>query len=371
MTIIGILALAAATISTSIAPAQPDLTKGVNISHWFWLPKVNTSVAMKAYFTAKDADQLRDLGITHARVPVEPEFLWDVEHHRLYKDRLAIFKEALDLLVSRRIAVIIDLHANKTVWAAPKHPAFTDEMRRLWGELATSFASTDPDFYAFEILNEPHDLTDSPELWPREQESLYKVIRAAAPNHTIIATGDEWGSIKGLERLHPSRDMLEDARVMFSFHFYEPHTFTHQGATWGAPNWKYLKKIPYPSTPERIEESLKLNDDPKAKDEIRWYAKQDWNQAKLVSEISKATAWAKEHHVRIYCGEFGAYGLTTDPKDRAAWTHDVATALSSSHIGFALWDYAGGFALASGDPGKRVPDKNIVEALKLRPVSAP
>ena len=40
---------------------------------------------------------------------------------------------------------------------------------------------------------------------------------------------------------------LPDPNVIYVFHFYEPHIFTHQGATWGAYYWHWLKGLHYPS----------------------------------------------------------------------------------------------------------------------------
>jgi endoglucanase len=32
---------------------------------------------------------------------------------------------------------------------------------------------------------------------------------------------------------------LADGNVIYNFHFYEPHEFTHQGANWGEAWWSY------------------------------------------------------------------------------------------------------------------------------------
>ena len=41
---------------------------------------------------------------------------------------------------------------------------------------------------------------------------------------------------------------LADGNVIYNFHFYDPHEFTHQGAYWDAPWWSYMHGIPYPAT---------------------------------------------------------------------------------------------------------------------------
>ena len=95
-----------------------------------------------------------------------------------------------------------------------------------------------------EILNEP-EFKDA-YRWYGVEAKLAAAIRRAAPRHTIIATGARWDNDEDLVFLEP----LPDPNVIYVFHFYEPHIFTHQGATWGAYYWHWLKGLHYPSSPE-------------------------------------------------------------------------------------------------------------------------
>ena len=60
-----------------------------------------------------------------------------------------------------------------------------------------------------------------------------------------FATGPNYSDIPDLLAMHP----LPDGNVIYIFHFYDPHVFTHQGATWGVPWWSYEHGIPYPPRP--------------------------------------------------------------------------------------------------------------------------
>ena len=53
------------------------------------------------------------------------------------------------------------------------------------------------------------------------------------------------------------------------------------------------------------------------------------------------------NHVPLICNEFGAYRPVTEPASRNAWIHDVRTALEADGIGWAMWDYHGGFDVAA------------------------
>ena len=75
---------------------------------------------------------------------------------------------------------------------------------------------------------------------------------------------------------------------------------------------------------------------------------------------------AHENHVPLICNEFGAYREYTDPVSRANWIHDVRTALEADGIGWAMWDYRGGFGVVPKQDGQPAQvDEKTVRALGL------
>jgi len=85
-----------------------------------------------------------------------------------------------------------------------------------------------------------------------------------------------------------------------------------------------------------------------------------------MKSIGAVAEWAKRRNIPLVCNEFGAYRKVSDPKDRAAWIRDVRTALEQHGIGWAMWDYAGGFAVAPKQNGRAVPDDVTLHALGLK-----
>ncbi len=75
----------------------------------------------------------------------------------------------------------------------------------------------------------------------------------------------------------------------------------------------------------------------------------------MAGEIAPVSAWAKRHHVAVFCGEFGVYRAYSPPAARQRWLHDMTSVLRENHIGWSMWDYSGGdFSLvkrnAAGTP---------------------
>jgi endoglucanase len=101
------------------------------------------------------------------------------------------------------------------------------------------------------------------------------------------------------------------------------------------------------------------------------YGQDRWSASRIETEIVEVARWARKHHVRITCNEFGVFRHFASPVDRAAWIADVRTVLERHGIGWTVWDYAGDFGIVTKHAGATLVDEGIVRALGLRgtPVS--
>ncbi len=194
------------------------------------------------------------------------------------------------------------------------------------------------------------------------QIKLAAAIREGAPRHTIIAAGARWSSDDELLFQEP----LHDPNVIYNFHFYEPIIFTHQGATWGEYYLHWLKGLHYPSSPESAEQLAALV--PEEADRLRVirYGRDHWDADRIEAEMKQAAEWAHRRRVPVVCNEFGVFHDFAEPKDRAAWLHDVVSALEHNVIGWTVWDYSGSFGVVMKKDGKAVPDENVLKALGLK-----
>jgi len=106
--------------------------------------------------------------------------------------------------------------------------------------------------------------------------------------------------------------------------------------------------------------------DPINRQSVIRYGLDQWNAARVDAEIAEAAAWAKHWNVPLTCNEFGVYRGTSNPADRTAWIHDVRSALEKYGIGWAMWDYAGGFSVVNRKDGLITPDELTLKALGLK-----
>jgi len=342
--------------------------RGINLPYWFWLNQGELQPLEKR-FSSADLNLIKSLGLTFVRIPVDMANIYDPNRKdKLDPAALQILLSGIKKILKSGLAVNFDLHSisQKTGGSNYSGPLgqdenFTAEFINFWQQLAMKLAIFDPEKLLIEPMNEPVFLGEEYK-WPPIQKELLRAIREKLPEHTLLATGAFWSNLSGLLSLQP----VDDPNVWYNFHFYEPHIFTHQGATWGADYEKYLRQVPYPSSPESVEQAILLVEDETLKQYLRVYGEQRWNGQKIEAEILKAVAWAEKYGVRLLCNEFGAYRDYCLPPFRQAWIRDVRLALEKYQIGWAMWEFDGSFGLVFRENGRAVVDKDIVSALGLK-----
>jgi len=346
------------------------LRHGINLSHWFaqvYDAKGYAKEHFDTYDTAQDMALIKSMGFDHVRFTLncDPMFRRG-QADRIPAEYLAMVDAAVKMILDQNLSIIIDVHPESDFkQKLVTDDNFVEQFADYWRALAKHYSSLDPDKVFFEILNEP-EFKDR-YRWMGVQARLARTIREGAPNHTIIATGANWSSSNELLFLEP----LRDANVIYNFHFYDPHIFTHQGATWSTNFQHYLTKLPYPSTPENVFITESQIPDPANQQVVARYGFDRWDSSRIDGEIAQVAAWGKRWSVPLTCNEFGVYRATANPADRAAWLHDVRTTLEKYNIGWTMWDYAGGFAVVTRKDGVSTPDPVTLKALGLTIPPAP
>lgn len=339
------------------------LRRGINASSWFAQAPGRYNVErLRSYTTADDFALIHRLGFDHIRLsidadPLQPWVYGRADGQAFVAELDRVIKEAN----AEQLAVIVDIHPEEHYkQTLLQGSEGVQRFIGLWGALAKHFASTDPTLVFFEIMNEPEQ--SDPYRWIGIEAQALEAIREVAPHHTVIATGAHWSGLQDLLETEP----LADPNVIYTFHDYEPFPFTHQGATWTDARVRPLRDVPYPSTPDNVVKNEAQEPNLNGKLFVEDYGLGRWGSERVERTIAFAAQWGEQHHVPVYCGEFGVHKPFANPKDRAAWLHDMRVALEAHGIGWNMWDYQDNFGLVTKSNGSAVPDPLLVEALGLR-----
>jgi endoglucanase len=350
--------------SFAFARAQ-HLQRGINATQWFSSWNRDYSVQrLETYTTADDIALMAEVGFDHVRLDIDLDPLAEWLTQSQWGGGTAPFVTQLDravkLILDHHLSVVIQIHPQNSYKLQLRHGATNvPQFNEPWRALAAHFAWTDPEHVFFGIMQEPFQ--DDTYHWQGIQNVVARTIRSQAPQHTIIATGDRYATLDDLLAIEP----ISLSNVIYEFHFYQPHVFTHQGATWNTVFLQPLRQIPYPSSSETV--SPKLDEEPTlaGKYFLTQYGLERWDATRLEAMIAYAANWSQLHHVPIYCSEFGAMHLYADPSMRAQYLHDMRVALEKNSIGWAMSEYQGSFGLVTKANSTTTPDPQVLTALGL------
>ncbi len=360
--LIGLGTIAASCTSNAV-PAQgtlnvPELKRGGNLTGWFQFGEFQES-------RFNELQRISELGVDFIRLPIEPT--------RFY-DRSSTNWNLLErtLTEARRLGtkVIVDLH-----------PAFNTQRLALTGDerytklledMARYLTKFGADNVLLELMNEPvsptDDKCDKNFDWNAWQRKFYDAARVGSRDITIVLTGACWGGIDGLLEVTP----IQDQRVIYSIHNYELLDFTHQGASWTGPGQWYLKGLPYPATPERVQQALPriLYDVPTSalKAQYRYklqaYGSSGFGRAAMERSMIRARDWATRNNARLLLGEYGVYLPYSLPQDRVQWMRDMRETAESMGMAHAIWDLSPSGTFGPYRDGK--PEVGALEALGFK-----
>lgn len=321
-------------------PSMP-FNRGINLTNWFQVNEVSQIQFNK--YTKTDFEQIKFLGVDVIRLPIHlhtqttgsPDFKVDPILFN-FLDEIVTWCEELGL------HIIFDNHTFDASGITP--PDIEIPLLKIWPQIAARYKSSYKNIY-YEILNEPNGISDA--IWNKIQLNVINAIREADQTHTIIIGPANWNNYQNLKAM----PIYEDKNLIYTFHFYEPFLFTHQGASWTTPSMEALKNIPFPfalNTMPGLPTNLKGT---WVESAFNGYYKVG-NVDFIKEQLAIATKFAKDRNVPIFCGEFGVNSNGSNNTDRVKWYEIVRKELENQKIPWTMWDYHGSFGLfQSGSQG--------------------
>jgi endoglucanase len=410
------LVLAASLALMGVAVAAPiELKRGVGVHEWLnWAPlDGNGSYRWPPYRNQDEwlsgARPLSDwpegdefariaaMGFDFIRLSVDPGPLL-ASQGPMRQEALDVLEAAVRMATSAGLKVVFNLHGVSQV------PQFGMDMiyggaqsdgvaayRDMVADVAQMLVAVGIENVALEPFNEPAYYpcdASGTEDWQTIMADTVADIRAVSATLTVVATGACGGSITGLTDLDP---WFDDPSLLYSFHMYEPHSFTHQRHD--DPDG-FASGLPWPASEGSVElaiESLRAHMDAAGIDMgrqarniielqgvVAQYFAENWGQPQLEARIGEAVAWAQGHDIapaRLFMGEFGAILMTPDGRmgafnqDRLRYLAAVRGEAEKYDFPWSVWEYSNPYGMSVIVPtGPAVADTELLRALGLEGV---
>ena len=286
------------------------INKGVNLGGW--LSQCDYSEErLNTFITEADFREIAALGFDHVRIPVDYNVIQN-EDGSMKEEGLRRIDKAFALCDKYGLRAVLDLHKTPgySFDAGEKEAGFFDSEKyqevfyTIWETLAERYGDR-ADRVAFELLNEVTEARFLP-VWKRISRECVRRIRLHAPDTIILLGSYHWNSARTV----PELDAPYDDKMVYNFHFYEPHAFTHQGAYW---------------MPELQNTRMSYAD---------CGASEAWFEDFLAPAVEKA----EKERCELYCGEFGVIDVVP-PEEALKWFRDLHEVFARHGIAHSLWSW--------------------------------
>ena len=286
--------------------------RGVNLGGWFSQCDYSEE-RLNTFITEADFEQIAAWGFDHVRIPIDYNVIQN-EDGSMKENGMKRIDRALELCEKYGLHTVLDLHktqgfsfdAGEKEEGFFENEAYQERFYAIWECFAARYGHL-YEHVMFELLNEVTEEAFLP-AWKRISRECVRRIRQYAPAVYVLLGSYRWNSAQTL----PALDAPYDEHVLYNFHFYEPHDFTHQGAYWEAPYRDVSARIPY--------------------------AASGAGEAYFEDFLAPALEKAEKERAALYCGEYGVIDIVP-PEESVKWFRDLHAVFERHGIARSLWSY--------------------------------
>lgn len=316
---------------------QTQLGRGINLGNYLDAPNEGDWTAGRLLVEA-DLQNIADAGFITVRIPTRwADHALESAPYTIDSAFMARVEEVVTWANNAGLKVVLNVHHYLAMMddGEAAQEAHILRLLGIWEQISTQFPLSryDADHLVFELLNEPNgsiDYDDWNDIIDRALTLIWTENSAtqndASAQRVVMIGTANWGHPDGLSNLSLP-EVANSTNTIITVHYYEPFTFTHQGAEWvdGADAW--------------IGSS--------------WFGTAA-EQAPLIALFDRVTAWndSADLGFEIFMGEFGAYSAYVAAADQKAWSAFIAREAEKRNISWAYWEYASGFGAYDPDTGQ-------------------
>ena len=261
--------------------------------------------------TASDIAALSAMKVNAVALSLAPRIMSSALHispEQAFINRLVWADQMLDACKKYGIVGIItisDFPIDPSMHLTQVSPEFWNDPGQqqltvsLIDKLAEHFKNRGAELGAYDILNEPLENNthtgemSTPSQWSALQDAIIRKIRQSDPNRYVITTPGMGADPSAFTNFSP----LNFPRIIYSFHMYRPHYFTHQGVGvnslyWQTGNGQNMHVI-YPNSNNSTDTDPVLHHT-------------GFIKAGLAAVMQPVVDFQKKYGAYVYVGEFSA-----------------------------------------------------------------
>jgi endoglucanase len=322
--------------SDALHKISQSLGQGVNISlleqHWQsqdQLLKTNIRPMLES---------IAEAGFKTVRLPVAFDFFMREGSVQLNEQILQKLHDTYMNCRRLNLKLVIVYHYGKLT--NQNKDTETERIIKIWKQVINYMREFSYEKLFLELYNEP---TTDMDIWKSIATTLVRELRKEDPDRIFIIGGANYNAIN--ELLTMGKLSTDDGKLLYTFHFYEPYVFTHQGADWTKEK-TYMTGLPYPYKRRKMPALTGVAADSAVVKEFERYPIES-NYEYLYMRIKKIKEEADKQNLPLICTETGVINLAAF-KSKSAYLRDITSIMQQLDIPVMLWDYNDKFSILKG-----------------------
>ena len=287
----------------------------------------------QSYITEEDVAYIASLGMDHIRLGFD-QIVLEESPFVYRREIIALLRNFVAWCRKYGLRPVLNMHkavGNYCDILEERGLMQSEELQSrfigVWSLLEEEFSGEND--VVFELLNEVVNATA--EEWNALAERTVAALRGKNRKRLLVIGGVEWNNPPAL----PKVKVYDDENIVYTFHCYAPHEFTHQRGVLKAPQLFYNRDMPYPC--EDIERYREFYRVVEGKSAYEKYGRMDIEF--LRDYLAPAKEFIEKHPDKIlWCGEFGTI-RHAKLEWRENWMRDMITILKEWDIPYCVWNY--------------------------------
>ena len=254
----------------------------------------------ESYITEKDVAYIASLGMDHIRLGFD-QIVLEESPYVYRKEIVMILRRFVSWCRAYGLRPVLNMHKAVGNYCDIPDECGLMQDEELQNRFVSCWTTLEDEFsgendVVFELLNEVVHAT--PQEWNAVAAKAIGAIRAKSRERLLIVGGVEWNNPPAL----PYVKIYDDENILYTFHCYAPHEFTHQQGVLQAAQLFYNRKMPYPC--EDIERYRDFHRVVAGKEVYGEYERIDIEYMR--NYLAPAKEFIEKHPDKVlWCGEFG------------------------------------------------------------------
>ncbi len=282
--------------------------------------------------SSERVEEFSELGVDWIRVCFGNKD-WKTDPDQAYRELGVV----LERLRTYRMKALIDPHDYRFAvhdWekGIPTDPQKRQEFLDLWQNIATICVNYSDVVVGYDLYNELRVRKEGWHTWDLLATEAIEVIRPIDQNTPIYISGVDMSNPSGYLFAKP----IEQENLIYSFHFYAPHSFSHQKIFRASTNDAFVF---YPGWIPQIDWK---NKEVYGKAPLQW-----WDRWVIEASMFPVLEFAARYDVSLHCGEVAPIGYSRKKASESSgfWTQDSLDVLESYGIPWHLWNQGFGLVI--------------------------